>query len=51
VIFFINKMNNHISYSLTEHKKMTIAYDVRDSCPGLGQALNCGRVKLVKKYI
>ena len=40
----INKVNNHLSPSLTEHKKNTTAYDVGNPGPGLRQAQKYGRV-------
>ena len=40
----INKMNNHLLLSLTEHKKTT-TYDTGNSGPGLGQAEKGGGVK------
>jgi hypothetical protein len=41
----INKMNNHLSPSLTEHKKKTMKYDIRNPGLCLGQAQKCDRVK------
>ena len=40
----INKMNNRLSFQITEHKK---DHGVGNPRPGLGQAWKCGRVKLV----
>jgi hypothetical protein len=42
----INKTNNHLSPSLTEHIK-TMPYDIGNPCPGLGQTQKCGGVKPV----
>jgi len=42
----INKMNNHHSPQIIEHKKKkTITYDVINQVPGLGQAQKCGTCK------
>ena len=35
----INKTNNHLSLSLTEHTKKTKTYDLGNLGPGLGQTL------------
>ena len=43
----INKANNHLSPSLTEHKKMNTTNDIENSWPDLEQAYNCGGVKPV----
>ena len=40
----INKMNNHLSYSLTEHKKKIQTYDVGNWGSRLGRAQKCGGV-------
>jgi len=43
----INKRNNHFSPQIIEHKKKTIAYDIGNPDPGLGQTKICGWVKPV----
>ena len=40
----INKTNNRLSPSLTEHKNLT-TYVVENTGPGLGQVHKCDRVK------
>jgi hypothetical protein len=42
----INKVNNHLKPSLTEHEK-NMTYDLGNSSPCLGQAQKCGSVKSV----
>jgi hypothetical protein len=42
----INKINNHLSSLLTEHKK-NMTYDVGNPDSGIGQAQKCGGVKPV----
>jgi hypothetical protein len=40
----INKMNNHLS--LQTVKKKTMAYDIGNPCPDLGQPQKCVKLKL-----
>ena len=44
---YINKINNHLSHKIIEHKKNTMIYCIRNLAPGLGQAQKCGGIKLV----
>jgi hypothetical protein len=44
-----NEQSPLILTTLTEHKKNSMTYEVGNPGPGLGQAQECGRVKLVNK--
>ena len=45
----INKMNNHLSPTLTEHKNKTTTYDVGNPGTSFGQVQKCGGTKPVNE--